>query len=252
MKIYNKDVPKEILTKLLNEIYSGKYKDLGIEIVEKEIKKELTNNPSLIEKIEKKKFRTPLVKKIKKTLYPGIAAFAKTKNSEEHHSTKDREYEVLKQVIKQIKPKSIVDLGCGLNTLNLQLFANPKEYYGFEINQTHVSEDNKYLKQNNIKGEVFCADIHELKILPPADCYLLLLFLESFEQTSGHKKAEELLKKIPSQNIIVSFSTYTLGGNPMNVPKRRWFELLIDRLEYKYDYTESENEQFYTLHKKII
>lgn len=249
MKIYNKEVPEHILNQLIEEIHSGKYKDLGIEIVQKEIKKELTNNPSLIEKIEKKKFRTPLVKKIKKTLYPGIGAFAKTKSSDEHHSTKDRDYEILKEVIDNINPKSIVDLGCGLNTLNLKEFTNAKEYYGFEINQTHVDEDNKYLKENKIKGEVFCADVSQLKILPPADCYLLLLFLESYEQKSGHKKAEDLLTRIPSQNIVVSFSTYTLGGNPMNVPKRRWFELLIDRLEFKYDYVESENEQFYTLHK---
>ncbi|MBW3020444.1 hypothetical protein KY334_04050 [Candidatus Woesearchaeota archaeon] len=249
MKIYNYELSKETLNKLIHEVKTGKYKEIGDEIIKKEILKQLKNNPSLIEKLDKKKYLTTFIKNIKKNLYRGVAIFNE-KDLEEHFSIQDRDYKSFSKLFSKIKDKnSIVDLGSGLNPLKYDELKFKPEYTAYEINEEYVKNINKYFKKEKINGKAYCKDILQIKTFPKADVYLLLKLLESVEQKKGHKLSEELIVKIPAKTLIVSFPTKTISGKPMNVPERRWMNLMLERLNYKYEIIKEENEIYYIVKK---
>ena len=247
MKIYKKELKKEILDNLVSQVRSGKYKEINEEKVKKEVIKYLRNTPAIIDKLDKKKERDALVKNIKKTLYKGIGAFAK--KTKEHISTQDRDYDVYLSIFNITGfPKKIVDLGAGLNPLMYDKLGCKPEYIEYEINKECVDKVNKFFSDNKIKGEAYCEDVLELK-LPKADVYFLFKLLESVELVKSHKISEELIKSTPSNWVVISFATKTLSGLPMRVPKRRWVELMLTRLCYEYNIIDTENEMFYVIHK---
>ncbi len=249
MKIYTKELKKEVLNKLILKVCSGKYKNIIKEKVKKEIVKQLTNNPSIIDKLDKKKEFEKLVKFVKKNLYKGIGVFDKGKKLEEHYSTKDRDYDIYLSIFGLTGfPKKIIDLGAGVNPLSYNKLGCKPEYLAYEINKGCVNQINTFFSKNKIKGKAYCKDILEIK-LPKANIYFLFKLLESIELVKSHKISEELIKKIPSKWIIVSFSTKTLSGKPMRVPKRKWFDLMLNRLDYEYTLIDTENEMFYVIHK---
>lgn len=247
MKIYKKELSDKVFNELLNKIKSGKYKEIGEDIIKKEMLKHLQNNPSLIDKFEKKKSRDQFVKAIKQSLYKGVGVFTQ-KSFEKHHSIKDRDYSIY-AVLFQDRPKKIVDLGCGLNPLAYEKLGFSPEYIAIDINESYIKEVNKYFKDHNIKGKAQCKDILQMKTLPKADCYILFKFLESVEQVKNHKISEDIITKIPAKKIIVSFPTKTISGRKMNVPERKWFELMLDRLCLSFDRIEDENEIFYIIYR---
>ncbi|MBW2997951.1 hypothetical protein KY321_00290 [Candidatus Woesearchaeota archaeon] len=249
MKIYNYELKKEQLSNLIKSVKTGKYKEIGEEIIKKEILKELKNNPSLIEKLDKKKHLVNFVKNIKKNLYRGVAIFNE-KDVEEHFSIQDRDYKYFSKIISSIKKKDkIVDLGCGLNPLKYKELKLKSEYVAYEINEEYVNQINKFFKENKIKGKAHCKDVLQIKRFPKADVYLLLKLLESVEQKKGHKLSEEIIVNIPAKTLIVSFPTKTISGKPMNVPVRRWMNLMLERLKYSYEIKQEENEIFYIVKK---
>lgn len=249
MKIYNKELKKEILDKLVNKVCSGKYKEISKEKVKKELLKQIRNNPSTIDKLDKKKGFEALVKSVKQSLYKGIGAFAK--KTKQHVSTRDRDYDVYLSVFSITGfPKKIVDLGSGLNPLSYDKLGCKPEYGAYEINKECVNEVNKFFSKNKIKGKAYCKDVLEIK-LPKADVYFLFKLLESVELVKSHKISEELIKNIPAKWIIVSFATKTLSDRAMRVPKRRWFGLMLNRLCYEYQVIDTENEMFYVIHKRL-
>lgn len=250
MRIYSRDISENELKKLVNEVKTGKYAAIGEEAVRKELVKHLTNNPAMIDRIGKKSVRRALIKLVKKALYKGIGAFTKTALSlEENLSTKDRHFAVYKIIFKITGiPKKIVDLGAGINPLSYKQLRCTPEYIAYDINNEFVKKTNEFFRKNRINGKAFCKDILQIE-LPEADVYFLFKLLESVELIKSHKTSEELIKRIPAKWSVVSFSTKTLSGKQMNVPKRRWFELMLKRLNYKYESIETENELFYVIRK---
>ncbi|MCH7536068.1 MAG: hypothetical protein IH948_10090 [Bacteroidetes bacterium] len=106
----------------------------------------------------------------------------------------------------------------------------------------------EFFKKNKIKGKTFLRDIRKIKEFPKTDLCLIMKTLDIVE-TKGHSQATKIMKNLNSKNIIVSFSTRTLSGKPMNSPRRQWFENLLENLEYKFKIINSNNEVFYFIEK---
>lgn len=165
-----------------------------------------------------------------------------------HSSTKERInfYPQLREIIKQMHIKSILDLGCGINPLAL---AEPGiNYYASDINLEDLDIVKHFFKKNNLKGEVFVCDLTKIEkcALPETELTVVLKVFDILTK-KDYETAKKILEKIRSKRIIVSFSTRTLSGKPMRRPRRIWFESLLDSLSYKFEITASDNEVFYII-----
>jgi hypothetical protein len=167
---------------------------------------------------------------------------------QEHSSTRERLdfYPVLLKKIKSLDHRSILDLGCGINPLMFGTIT--KKYYAYDIDQSALNIVSKYFSAKAIAGHVYAEDITKVNSFPHSDIALLFKILDVIEK-KGHKKAEELLLKINSKHIIISFSTRTLSNAPMNHPQRGWIEKLLTRLGYTFETLSSKNEIFYVASK---
>jgi hypothetical protein len=163
-----------------------------------------------------------------------------------HSSTKERVgfYPQLKEIIKRLKVKSILDLGCGINPLALA--EKGTKYYASDINAEDLNIVREYFRNYKIDGEVFVCDLNRIDEceFPKADLTLVLKVFDILGK-SDYRTAKNILEKISSKHLIVSFSTRTLSGKPMKNQRRIWFERLLDSLLYKSEIIKSENEIFY-------
>ncbi|MEM4259236.1 MAG: hypothetical protein QXS38_00525 [Candidatus Pacearchaeota archaeon] len=165
-----------------------------------------------------------------------------------HTSTKERLefYPQLKEIIKKLKVNSILDLGCGINPIAL---ASPGiKYYAADINLEDLDLVKKYFHKNNIEGEVFFCDLNNIQDcrLPDTDLSLILKVFDILGK-ENYRLAKNILERIHSKHIIISFSTRTLSGKPMNRPRRVWFEKLLESMFYKFEILKSDNEIFYII-----
>jgi 16S rRNA (guanine(1405)-N(7))-methyltransferase len=172
-----------------------------------------------------------------------------------HKSTKERIsiYPFIYQKIFTItgKPKSILDLGCGMNPVSYPYMKIKAKYYASELNKKDCVFLQKYFKIMKIKGNAFALDLKKpnlLKKLKPVDVCFLFKVLDTIEK-KGHKLAEEIITKVKSKWIVISFATQKLGGRPMKHAYRGWLERLLERLGYKYKIIKEKNEIFYITKK---
>lgn len=168
-----------------------------------------------------------------------------------HASSAERlpHYHVLKEKIATLHPSSILDLGCGLNPLALAQKEIP--YHAADIREDELALIKTYFKKNSIRGTVFMYDFAspDAKTLPIVDICLLLKVLDTLD-TRGHKRAEKLIRAISASRFLISFSTKTLSGKPMNHPQRGWIEQLLHRLGFSFTTFSIPNEIFYLAEKK--
>ncbi len=257
---------------LIQKIKSKKYSSLSDDIIEQEINSFLRKKPKAKDKkiikevkarlhkiygsfqVKKKKKRDVLLEELKQN--PNSIDLHR-KILETNLSTKERlkAYNTLYYRIFQItkKPKSILDLGSGINPISYPfLECNPK-YTAIEIDQDDVNFINEYFKIKNIKGTAFLKTINKDKIkeLPKTDITFLFKILDPLESKKGHKFSEELIKAIKSKYIVASFSTKTVSNKMMKYPRRGWFEQLLNRLKYKFRIVKTQNEFYYVIQKSI-
>ncbi|MEK6809621.1 MAG: hypothetical protein AABY40_03030, partial [Nanoarchaeota archaeon] len=127
-------------------------------------------------------------------------------------------------------------------------------YYAYDINEEEINSINTFFqllhKENpSFTGKAMVADILAVP-LPKADLCFLFKMTDVLDQGKGHKKTEELLKKIPAKYVVVSFATKTMSGKAMTAPRRSWMEWLCKRLGYDFEILEFENELFYVVKKR--
>jgi len=165
-----------------------------------------------------------------------------------HSSTRERinQYDTLKNLIKKLGPKSILDLGCGLNPIAISKSFPKIKYFVYDIKGNELKLIDYFFKKNKISGQTFLKDIKSLKKFPKTDLTLILKTLDIIE-TKNHDHAREILKKLKSKNIIVSFSTKTLSGKPMRFTRRLWFENILESLGKKFKTKKIDNEIFYIM-----
>lgn len=156
------------------------------------------------------------------------------------------------------KPKRIIDLGCGLHPYAIPLMKLKKiEYYAYDISEEelHLFEEFfQFLQKKNpsFRGHAAVLDLlrrEQLKQLPKADVCFLFKMTDVLDQGKGHKVTEAVLREVPARFVVVSFPTRTMSGKPMNYPKRKWFELLCNRLGWEFTVLEFPNEVFYVVRK---
>jgi ribosomal protein RSM22 (predicted rRNA methylase) len=168
---------------------------------------------------------------------------------ETHSSTKERLsfYPELKSLLSELKVKSILDLGCGINPVALA--TKEITYYASDINESDLAVVSAFFKKNDIEGKVFAHNLREdNSSLPKADLCIMFKILDTIE-TKGHKIAESLILTLKDKckYILISFSTRKLSGKSMNFPERKWLEHLLTRLSIHYEIFKSDSEIFYLI-----
>ncbi len=194
-----------------------------------------------------------------------------TKIMQTHASTNER-IDFYQQIYKKIfkitgTPNSIIDLGAGLNPLSIiymnvldhlkQTGQKPFQYYAYDLNESEMDLLNKCLLKINhfypnlrSQAKVFnLLNWHEIEKLPEFDICFLLKMSDVLEQGKGHKVTEEIIVNVPAKFVVLSFPTLTISGKKMNYPKRRWVQLMCDRLNYPYEIIPEKNEIFYVIQK---
>lgn len=255
---------------------------LAENIIKKEIDLFFKRNPKILKELEAKTEKdltrlsifSKIIKEIRRNLHKSYGAFQQSTNKREklfrkgdylsilktNLSTKERLsfYNILYKRIFSItsNPKSILDLGSGLNPFSFS-FMNIKEinYLSTEINQTDVDLLNSFFYKEKIKGKAIIFDLTEesslkkLKELSKVDICLMFKLFDSLEFTKKrkYKLIEKILASTKSTWIVVSFATKTLSEKKMRFPERKWFESMLQRLKKEFTKIEFENEIFYII-----
>jgi hypothetical protein len=254
----------------------------GIEhsFVEAVLDKELRKNPKLAKVLETLSTRSEAYKKLVKSvravlrrnvgLYEGDpkhreALLAELRQSigtpreEEvvrhllstHQSTRERlpHYEkVYDEIFKRVKPKVVLDIGCGLNPVSYP--DRDATIIGVDIDRALCAAVMEYFDIAGVEGECRVLDargMEQIRKLPKADVAFIFKVLELLEKKLGHKISENLIKALPAKVVIVSFPTLTSSGAPMRSPRRAWIELMLKRLGYAYETFSIPNEIFYVI-----
>jgi len=255
-----------------------KYKTIANEIVLKEIKEYLRKNPKISKPCKED------IKEIRKNLYRTYSSYQTNKKRKRNQlleklktnlnnkdritqllsiviSTKERLSDYLELYFKIFKitgkPKSIIDLGCGMNPLSYY-FMNLKKlrYYAYDIDEEDIKFLNNFFKimeKQGLDGKAKILDINNTKAvssLPTPDIIFLFKVIDVIN-TKNHKTSEQLVKQLIKKTkfIIVSFATKTITRKSMNYPKRKGFELMLKRLNLKFKTIEIKNEIFYIISK---
>lgn len=176
-----------------------------------------------------------------------------------HKSSKERLpfYPIIYKKMFEItgKPKRIIDLACGLNPFSYPYLECEPEYIAYDLAQKDLDYIKEYFGIMEIKGIVKKIDLLNLdksnlcEIGRKNDLVLLLKTVDSLE-TIKRNISQEVLESIKADNVVVSFSSISIGGRKaIKKEKRAWFEKLVDRLGYKFVVFEVPGEVFYILSK---
>ncbi len=223
-------------------------------------------NKNKIKDISSEKSRKIIIKEVRQELrrYAGQYAsksniknrqdLVKTENFEEllsnHSSTRERleDYPLVKSMIKKINPKSILDLGCGINPVAIA--QKGIKYHAFDINHNDLDIVEQFFKIKEINGDIHHKDIRVVENFPKVDLCIIFKVLDILG-SDRTKISKHLLQTIETKYFLVSFATRTLTGKPMNSPYRRWFETILKVLGYEYEVKRTNQELFYFITKTI-
>lgn len=255
---------EELISKIKT---SKKYKDISEEVIKTKVDEYLAKNKFFDEKIALKDIKSELHKahgsfrfqdkKLDKLLEE--KDFISILDS--NRSTKERllDFENIYEKIFAItgKPKSILDLGCGLNPCSIPLMKIDRllEYYAYDINKSEMYFLNKFFKVFNINGVAQTIDltkIENFKKLPKADVCFMLKLVDILEK-DGHKYSEEMIKILAEKCrfIVVSFATQTISGKKMMFAERGWIERMLQRIGMNFEKIIFDSEVFYVIKSKF-
>lgn len=230
------------LTSLINKLKSKKeLKDLDDNFIKARINEYLLKNKVDLDNERNKNYRL-MFKFLRKQLREVYGVFRVIKE--------ERNIEFYKEVFDEFKPKSVMDLGCGLEPLRYTTINPNTKYYCYDINIKEIKKINELFKKNNINGKARSFNlINDLSNLPKVDLCMILKVLESLESIKKNF-SKELLKKIKSKIIIVSFAKIALGKN-IRIKKagRSWFRRILKELNYNYYIKDYDDEIFFVIKK---
>ncbi len=257
--------PKSEKKELLEKIKSHKkYSSISDDIIKKEINSYLKFHPNqkqkqIIKNIRAKLHRTyssyQTNKKNKIEKYLKEPKNSTTKLLETTLSTKER-LKNYKEIYKKIfsitgKPKTITDLGAGLNIFSFP-FMNLKTltYYAHDINKQDQKIIKKYLNIMNLKGTAEITDLNNLKKIKKSDIILMFKLYDLLEKNTKKNILQKLITKSPF--IVVSFATKSLSRKPFQLKQRTGFENHLKKNNLSFKKFETDNEIFYVIsHDKI-
>lgn len=267
---------QNIITQLLHEIKKNKkYSSIADEIVLEEINNHLKKNK--LEKITKQD-----IKEIRNKLHRLYSSYLRGKKSKRNKlleqlkenpnnlnlinkilitsvSAKERleDYENLyKQIFKITEiPKNLLDIGCGLNPISYQyMHLNELNYYAYDIDEEDINFLNEFfniMKNQGLSGKaqiLNARNLQEISFLPQSDIVFLWKLIDLIN-TKDAKPGEELIRVLINKTkfIVASFATRTIGGKPMNLPRRKGFELMLERINLKFQTIKTRNEIYYLI-----
>ncbi len=271
----NNDLISELIKKIKE---NKKYSSLSDEVIKKEIeifskKNKLSLEKSTIKILRKNlhksyaSFQTKKKSKSADFLLEELAEKIKNKKSLDETiknllcltvSTKERieDYPIIyHEIFSNFPHTKIIDLGCGLNPLSvLVMNQKPKKYFAYDIDEKDSKILNKFFKiilSLGIEGKSEILDLRNFKgieNLPEADLVFLFKVFDVID-VDNHKTSEEILKILKKKypHLVVSFATKTITRRNMNFPKRKWFELTLERLGFSYKIFQTKNEIFYLI-----
>ena len=170
-----------------------------------------------------------------------------------HRSSKERidDYSFIYDKIFSItgKPRSILDLACGLNPLSFPFMELKKvDYFAYDVS----TKDCKFLKDYfslmkkfGLNGKAVAVDLLHVGKMPKVDVCFLFKVLDSLEALERNY-SYELFKKIDAKFVVVSFSMKSIGG-VSKLKKRNWFINFLEKEKYSYESFETGNEVFYVV-----
>ncbi len=256
-----------MIEELIEKVKANKkYKFISNEIVEKEIREYIRKNPEYERYKEKM-----IIRDIRTELHKSYARFQIKKKKKREQYLKERDYngilktnlstkerlEYYKELYENIfkvtgKPKTILDLGAGINPCSYPLMNIKASYYAYDVDEEDADFLNRFFKAFKIQGKAEIMDlsnIENIKKLPKADVCFMFKFLDPLEKNKGHKLSEEIIKVLKCKYIIASFATKTISGKKMNYSYRGWIERMLDRIGLKYNFIELGNEIHYIIKK---
>ncbi len=149
--------------------------------------------------------------------------------------------------------KSILDLACGLNPLSYFFLGYKPKYIASDISSKDLDFIDKFFRKTKIKGKTIRIDlVNETKKLEdvPCDICFILKTLDSLE-TRKRNVSRDIIKKIKSKWIVVSFPKTSLGGTKkIGNSRRNWFINFLKSDKYIYENFETENELFLVVKNK--
>jgi 16S rRNA (guanine(1405)-N(7))-methyltransferase len=258
---------------------SKKYSGLSEEFIENEIKKHFNSNPNLrrvthkdIKEIKSKLHRiySSYQTKKKRKLTNYIDELANAKDNLQllnvvdsilstTLSTKERinDYPHIYEEIFKLtsRPSSIVDLGCGLNPVSYtHMHLKKINYHAYDISEQDIQFLNDYFKlmeKYELHGKAEILDVRNfsnLSGIPQSDIIFMFKLIDLIDE-KNKKTSEELIKSLISKThaIVASFATATLTRKSMNLPQRRGFELMLERIGLQFKTISTHNEIFYVI-----
>ncbi|MFP4400346.1 MAG: hypothetical protein ACLFPQ_00540 [Candidatus Woesearchaeota archaeon] len=181
------------------------------------------------------------------------------------HSSTEERLNIYPEIYKKIfkitkKPKSILDVGCGLNPCSLP-YMNLKNirYSAYDISLRDLEFLKDYFSivkdYYNLKYSVDVINLlrakkeNVFKGIKKHDVAFLFKVLEVVEMSKSHKISENIIRDIPAKYVVASFPTKTLTKKLMNYIRRGWMHMMLERLGYKYHIIEDKNEIFFIVEK---
>jgi len=179
-----------------------------------------------------------------------------------HTSTKER-LSFYKRLYKSLfkitgRPKTIVDLGCGINPFSIPLMGLGKlDYYAYDISYDEMTLVKRYFEfleeiKKGFSGKAGILDLmqwEKVKRIKKGDICFLWKMTDVLDRIKGHKVSERVITLVPVKFVVASFPTFTVKGRRMHRPRRKWIELMCKRLGFKFKVVEKENEIFYVIRK---
>lgn len=299
MEIYGKSTSDELIEEIVSDVKKKReLARISSDSVKKELIKFLKHNSKILnyfalidaqkmnlKQIKKSSEYKKTIKNVRQVLWRCYGMFIEDikkrerlldeikslKNKKAHlkilstqKSTKER-IPIYSKIYKKIfevtgKPKSILDLGCGMNPFSYpfikEAIGNDCKYYASDISEEDCNFIQRYFKKMHIKGITFPLDLREIKeanildIFPKTDVCFLFKVLETIEK-GRHKIAEMIINAVNSEYVVASFPTKTISGARMLHPYRGWVERMCKRLDYEYTILTFENEIFYVIRKRF-
>ena len=157
------------------------------------------------------------------------------------------------------QPQSLLDLGSGLNPFSLPfMHLDNITYTASDFSQNECDFLQFYFDlvkdKYHVDGKTICLDllddkdVERLKQLPDVDVCFLFKVVDLLDR-KRNKRSEKILLAVNARFVVASFSTKTISGESMDRPTRKGFLLMLQRLGYKYNIIEKQNELFYVIKK---
>ena len=276
----------EIFDFLIKKILTKKeIKNFDKKIIDDYLNKYFLTNGNLfkklerlsMEKIEKNNLFKKIIKDIKKDFTTFYASFLEKDFSKKHKlidskiddnkkltsllkihkSTNERlrHYDEIysKIFLKYKNVKKVFDLGCGMNPISYYFLKEKNlKFECFDLNREDIDFLNKYFKKFKIKAKAKSVDLffdYEkiLSKIKKNDLVFMLKFLDVLEFRKKNISLE-ILKKLKTKNIVISFSTKSLcSKKQIKDEKRNWIRNFLKKNNFIYEEFEIENELFFLI-----